>query len=61
LYGFNFAKQIIRKHDFAILTEGQMDVILTHQVGYSNSVASSGTSFTEDQLKLIKKYTNVLD
>jgi DNA primase len=60
LYGFNFAKQIIRKHDFAILTEGQMDVILTHQVGYSNSVASSGTSFTEDQLKLIKKYTNNL-
>lgn len=60
LYGFNFAKQTIRKHDFAILTEGQMDVILSHQIGYTNCVASSGTSFTEDQLQIIKRHTNNL-
>lgn len=60
LYGFNFAKQIIRKHDFAILVEGQIDVIMTHQIGYTNTVASSGTSFTEEQLKLIKRYTKNL-
>lgn len=60
LYGFNFAKQTIRKHDFAILVEGQLDVIMTHQIGYLNSVASSGTSFTEEQLKIIKRHTNNL-
>lgn len=60
LYGFNFAKQTIRKHDFAILVEGQLDVIMTHQLGYTNTVASSGTSFTEDQLKIIKRHTNNL-
>jgi DNA primase len=60
LYGFSFAKQTIRKHDFAILMEGQMDVIMVHQLGYTNAVASSGTSFTEDQLKIIKRHTNNL-
>jgi len=60
LYGFNFAKQTIRKHDFAILVEGQLDVIMTHQIGYTNTVASSGTAFTEEQLKIIKRHTNNL-
>jgi DNA primase len=60
LYGFNFAKQTIRKHDFVILVEGQMDVIMTHQIGYTNTVASSGTSFTEEQLKIIKRHTDNL-
>jgi DNA primase len=57
LYGLNFAKQSIRKHNFIILVEGQMDVIMSHQMGYSNTVASSGTAFTEDQLQIIKKHT----
>ena len=60
LYGFNFAKSTIRKHDFAILTEGQLDVIMAHQVGFTNTVASSGTSFTEEQLQIIKRHTNNL-
>ena len=60
LYGFNFAKQTIRKHDFVILVEGQMDVIATHQIGYTNTVASSGTAFTEEQLKIMKRHTNNL-
>ncbi len=57
LYGLNFAKQSIRKHNFVILVEGQMDVIMSHQMGYSNTVASSGTAFTSDQLHIISKNT----
>ncbi len=57
LYGLNFAKQSIRKHNFIILVEGQMDVILSHQMGYANTVASSGTAFTQDQLQMISKLT----
>lgn len=60
LYGLNFAKQTIRKHDFAILVEGQMDVIMAHQVGYTNTIASSGTSFTEEQLNIIGRNTKNL-
>lgn len=60
LYGLNFAKHNIRKYDFAILVEGQMDVIMAHQIGYANAIASSGTSFTEEQLKIIKRHTNNL-
>ncbi len=57
LYGLNFAKQAVRKHNFIVLVEGQMDVIMSHQMGYANTVASSGTAFTQDQLQMIAKLT----
>ncbi len=48
LYGFSHAKQYIRKHDFSILVEGQFDVVLSHQNGFPNTVAVSGTAFSGD-------------
>jgi DNA primase len=57
LYGIFFAKQTIRKNDECILVEGYTDVISLHQAGIENVVASSGTSLTKDQIRLIKRYT----
>lgn len=57
LYGIYFAKQTIRKEDECILVEGYTDVISLHQAGIENVVASSGTSLTKDQIRLIKRYT----
>lgn len=51
LYGFDRAKTAIRKNDFSILVEGQMDLIMCHQAGYKNAVASSGTALTREQLE----------
>jgi DNA primase len=47
LFGFDKAKFAIKKHGFAILVEGQMDVILSHQHGFKNTVASSGTAVSD--------------
>lgn len=55
LYGFHRAKQYIRKYDFTILVEGQMDLVLSHQIGYGNTVAVSGTGLTEHHLLLLEK------
>ncbi|GJM32648.1 MAG: DNA primase [Saprospiraceae bacterium] len=57
LYGAYFAKQAIRKADECILVEGYTDVISLHQAGIENVVASSGTSLTVQQIKLIKRFT----
>lgn len=58
LYGLNFAKQAIIKKGFVILVEGQMDVISSHQAGFYNTVASSGTSLTDSQLDLLRRFTD---
>jgi DNA primase len=58
LYGFNIAKNYIRKMDYAVLVEGQMDLIMSHQANVLNTVASSGTALTELHLKKIQKLSN---
>lgn len=47
LYGIDKAKESIRKNNFSILVEGQMDLILSHQAGYKNTVATSGTALSD--------------
>lgn len=60
LYGFDRAKQTIRKHNFAILVEGQMDLIMSHQAGWANTVAVSGTAFTVEHASLLKRMSENL-
>ncbi|MFM9949027.1 MAG: DNA primase [Saprospiraceae bacterium] len=57
LYGAFFAKRAIRQEDECILVEGYTDVISLHQSGIENVVASSGTSLTVEQARLIRRYT----
>jgi DNA primase len=57
LYGMFQAKQAIRNDDNCLLVEGYMDVLSLYQAGITNVVASSGTSLTEEQVKLISRYT----
>lgn len=57
LYGLFQAKQSIRTQDNCLLVEGYMDVLSLYQAGITHAVASSGTSLTEGQIKLIARYT----
>lgn len=57
LYGIHQAKQTIRQEDVCYLTEGYTDVISLHQAGIKNVVASSGTSLTIEQIRLISRFT----
>jgi DNA primase len=57
LYGLFQAKNSIRQHNTCYLVEGYTDVISMHQAGVENVVASSGTALTEDQIKLIRRFT----
>lgn len=57
LYGLNQSKQSISRENMCLLVEGYMDVIALHQAGIENVVASSGTSLTTEQIKLIKRLT----
>lgn len=60
LFGLNIAKSHLKALDGAVLVEGELDVILSHQVGINNVIASKGTALTAGQLDLIKKYTSNL-
>ncbi|MDB5000447.1 MAG: primase [Mucilaginibacter sp.] len=57
LYGLYFAKKAIREEDNCYLVEGYADVLSVHQAGIENVVASSGTSLTAEQIKLIGRFT----
>ena len=58
LYGLHKAKTTIRRNDYTVLVEGQMDLVLSHQAGVTNTVASSGTAITIDHLKKLKQLSN---
>ena len=58
LYGIYFAKSEISRKDKCILVEGYLDVLSMHQLGITNVVASSGTSLTVEQIRLIHKFTD---
>ena len=57
LYGFDKAKNEIRKKDACVIMEGQMDAVMSHQAGVVNAVAVSGTALTVEHLRLIKRLT----
>lgn len=57
LYGLDLARQEIRRTEQAVIVEGYMDVIGLHQAGFGNAVSPMGTALTEDQFKLLKKFT----
>ncbi|MCI0479323.1 CHC2 zinc finger domain-containing protein [Candidatus Uhrbacteria bacterium] len=60
LYGLDKAKGDIKRQDLAVIVEGNMDVVSSHQFGVTNVVASSGTALTGDQLNLLKRFTRRL-
>ncbi|MFA5410608.1 MAG: DNA primase [Candidatus Omnitrophota bacterium] len=57
LYGLNLAKDAIRERDYAVIVEGNLDCIMPYQEGLRNIVASLGTALTEEQVRLLKRYT----
>jgi len=60
LYGLNNAKLSVRKENNCVVTEGYTDVIMCHQAGFTNTVASSGTALTLDHLKTLRRFTEKL-
>ena len=60
LYGFDTAKLSMRKLHCAVLVEGQMDLVMSHQAGWTNTVAVSGTAFTAEHAHLLLRMTENL-
>ena len=57
LYGLDQARKAIRAQDQVVIVEGYLDVIALHQGGFANTVSPMGTALTEDQLRMLKRYT----
>ncbi|KXJ97885.1 MAG: DNA primase [Parcubacteria bacterium OLB19] len=55
LYGYHRAKHGIRQLDFSLIVEGQFDVVMSHQAGYTNTVAVSGTALTLHHVQLLER------
>jgi DNA primase len=60
IFGLDLARDEITKRGHAVMMEGQFDVITAHQFGVANAVASSGTALTEDQVRLLNRFTDEL-
>lgn len=60
LFGMHAAKDAIRGRGFALLVEGQFDLVLLHHIGFTNTIALSGTALSEEHLALIKRYADNL-
>jgi DNA primase len=60
LYGLTHARETIRHNKFAILVEGNLDVLMSHQAGVKNTLATCGTALNENHLILLKRYTDKL-
>lgn len=58
LYGLNLARKSISEIGYVIVVEGYMDVITTHQAGFTNCVATLGTALTIEHIKVLSRYTN---
>jgi len=58
LFGFNLAKESVKEKDSVIVVEGYFDAITSHQFGFTNTVATLGTALTEQQAKLLVRYTD---
>src|ERR1700681_4179807 len=60
IFGLDLARDEITSSGHAVLMEGQFDVITAHHHGVTNAVASSGTALTDDQVRLLKRFTDEL-
>lgn len=58
LFGLNLSKDEIKKAGFAIVTEGELDMISPYQAGFKNAVAIKGSALTEEQVRLLLRFTN---
>ena len=58
LYGYHVAKQTIRKSDFSLIVEGQFDLVLAHQAGFTNTVAISGTALSLYHTMLLERLSS---
>ncbi len=60
LYGLDLARTNFKPHGFALVCEGQLDVIACHRCGFDNAIAPQGTAFTEDQARVLKRFTSAV-